>query len=91
MEPIDILTAQLRDATDEIRTLKTELNVVKAASVEAYFAVVKGRLNTPWNAGTLCPWGEVEGKANDLVTVQDTTISVQKVTNFKRIQTKFII
>jgi len=78
LEPIDILTAQLRDATDEIRALKAQLNIVKVAD-EICFAVVKGRLNTLWAANNFCPWGELEGIAVDLVTIQDTSITVQKV------------
>eukprot|EP00607_Mallomonas_marina_P003716 CAMPEP_0182427838 /NCGR_PEP_ID=MMETSP1167-20130531/20173_1 /TAXON_ID=2988 /ORGANISM="Mallomonas Sp, Strain CCMP3275" /LENGTH=234 /DNA_ID=CAMNT_0024610377 /DNA_START=379 /DNA_END=1083 /DNA_ORIENTATION=- len=66
LEPIDILTAKLRDAQEEIDMLR---GMMIKAPREALFSTLMGRLNTLWNAGAICPWGDMEGTDLSLISV----------------------
>jgi len=79
LEPVDILSAQLRDAQDEIASLKQAMMQIQQEKPKgASFAVLEGRWSS--QSGHSCKWEEVKGSDTSLVTVSKdgTGITVNK-------------
>jgi len=67
LEPVDILSAQLRDAQEEIASLKLVVMQIQTPPKGPSLATLEGRWNN--QAPKSCSWGEVKGPDTSLVSV----------------------
>jgi len=78
LEPVDILSAQLRDAQEEIASLKQAMVQIQVPQKGLSLATLEGLWNTQTTNSYI--WGKVDGSDTSLVTVSKdgTGITVNK-------------
>eukprot|EP00607_Mallomonas_marina_P001775 CAMPEP_0182437200 /NCGR_PEP_ID=MMETSP1167-20130531/84880_1 /TAXON_ID=2988 /ORGANISM="Mallomonas Sp, Strain CCMP3275" /LENGTH=333 /DNA_ID=CAMNT_0024630023 /DNA_START=48 /DNA_END=1049 /DNA_ORIENTATION=+ len=78
LEPVDILSAQLRDAQEEIASLKQAMMQIQVPQKGLSLATLEGLWNTQTTNSYI--WGKVDGSDTSLVTVSKdgTGITVNK-------------